>query len=96
MLVRFRNWFLIAVAPLFLVTATAQADVRAVSVKEVVARLPAAMVELYNDTTLFPQPTKWRDEIPWMLDLTAGIELAGKEKRPILIWASGDDPLEPC
>ena len=74
----------------------ARADVRPVSAKEDVARLPATAVELYADTTLFPQPTKWRDAIPWVLDLEAGIRLAQDEKRRILIWTSGDDPLERC
>jgi hypothetical protein len=51
---------------------------------------------LYADTTLFPQPTKWRDAIPWILDLEEGVRLARAEKRPVLIWVSGDDPLERC
>jgi hypothetical protein len=76
--------------------APARADVRPVSAKEDVARLPAASTQLYAETTLFPQPTKWRDAIPWVLDLEAGIRLARAEKRPLLIWTSGDDPLERC
>jgi len=64
--------------------------------KEDVARLPASAAQLYADTTLFPQPTKWRDAIPWMLDLQAGIQQAKEEKRLLLIWTSGDDPLERC
>jgi hypothetical protein len=83
------------VLALFL-AAPAYADVRPVSAKEDVARLPAACVQLYAETTLFPQPTKWRDAIPWVLDLNAGIRLARDEKRPLLIWTSGDDPLERC
>jgi hypothetical protein len=79
-----------------LVAAPARADVRPVSAKEDVARLPAAFARLYAETTLFPQPTRWRDAIPWVLDLEAGIRLARSEKRPLLIWTSGDDPLERC
>jgi hypothetical protein len=78
------------------VAAPARADVRPVSAQADVARLPAASARLYADTTLFPQPTKWRDGIPWVLDLDAGIRLARDEKRPLLIWTSGDDPLERC
>jgi hypothetical protein len=78
------------------VAAPALADVRPVSAKEDVGRLPAASAQLYAETTLFPQPTKWRDAIPWVLDLDAGIRLARDEKRPLLIWTSGDDPLERC
>ena len=51
---------------------------------------------LYAETTLFPQPTRWRDAIPWVLDLEEGIRLAKQEKRPLLLWTSGDDPLERC
>lgn len=76
--------------------APARADVRSVSAKEDIVRLPARYAQLYADTTLFPQPTKWRDAIPWLLDLGAGIRLAKAEKRPLLIWTSGDDPLERC
>ncbi len=74
----------------------AQSDVRPVSAKEDVARLPAPAARLYEETTLFPRPTKWRDAIPWLLDLEEGIRLAKQEKRPLLIWSSGDDPLERC
>jgi hypothetical protein len=76
--------------------APARLDIRPVSTEEDVARLPAAAARLYAETTLFPQPTKWRDAIPWVLDLHAGIQLAREEKRPLLIWTSGDDPLERC
>jgi hypothetical protein len=74
----------------------ARGDIRAVSRAEDVARLPAPAAELYTDTTLFPRATKWRDAIPWLLDLEEGIRLARQERRPLLIWTSGDDPLERC
>jgi hypothetical protein len=80
----------------FLVATTARADVRPVSAKEDVARLPGPSAQLYADTTLFPQPTRWRDAIPWGLDLDEGVRSARSEKRPVLIWVSGDDPLERC
>ena len=79
-----------------LVATSARADVRSVSAKEDVARLPIPAARLYADTTLFPQPTKWRDAIPWVLDLEEGVRLARDENRPLLIWVSGDDPLERC
>jgi hypothetical protein len=98
--VRTQSAFLLTV-PLTLALATfvvapARADVRPISAKEDVARLPAPVARLYADTTLFPQPAKWRDKIPWVLDLDVGIRLAREEKRPVLIWTSGDDPLERC
>src|SRR5262245_30810409 len=73
----------------------AVADTRPVSAKEDVGRLPDEAAQLYRDTTLFPQATK-HEEIPWLLDLEEGITLARREKRPVLIWTSGDDPLERC
>jgi len=38
---------------------------------------------------------KWQ-QIPWILDLGEGIQAAREEKRPVLLWVSGDDPLERC
>jgi hypothetical protein len=38
---------------------------------------------------------KW-ENIPWITDLAKAIKVASKEKRPILVWASGDPPLERC
>src|SRR4051812_40395115 len=73
----------------------APADTRPVTAKEDVSRLPAGAAQLYRDVTLFPRQMKYR-EIPWLLDLEDGIQLAKKEMRPILIWTSGDDPLERC
>ena len=93
---RARTATLFALALGSIVAGSARADVRPVSAQEDVARLPAPAARLYADTTLFPQPTKWRDAIPWVLDLDAGIRLAREEKRPLLIWTSGDDPLERC
>ncbi len=38
---------------------------------------------------------KWQ-RIPWLTDLSEAVRTARAEKRPLLIWASGDDPLERC
>ena len=38
---------------------------------------------------------KWQ-QIPWQTDLVAAIAAAREERRPILVWASGDEPLERC
>jgi hypothetical protein len=59
------------------------------------SRLPRGAAQLYRDTTLFPRQAKWR-RIPWMLDLNGAIKLAKEENRPLLLWVSGDDPLERC
>jgi hypothetical protein len=87
---------LLGLATAGLAIVPARADVRPVSAAADVARLPAAAARLYADTTLFPRPTKWRDALPWLLDLDEGIRLAKQEQRPLLLWTSGDDPLERC
>lgn len=38
---------------------------------------------------------KWRD-IPWLLDLDEGVKQAKEEKRPLMLWVAGDDPLDRC
>jgi hypothetical protein len=34
--------------------------------------------------------------VPWVLDLAEAQQSAQAENRPILVWATGDDPLERC
>jgi hypothetical protein len=34
--------------------------------------------------------------IPWVTDLIEAQRLARDEKRPIFLWATGDDPFERC
>ena len=60
-----------------------------------VGLLPRGLSQLYDDTTLFTQPTTWR-QIPWLTSLDDAIATSKKEKLPILIWVAGDDPLERC
>jgi hypothetical protein len=38
---------------------------------------------------------RWQ-KIPWLLDLAGGQKRARAEGRPILLWVTGDDPLERC
>ena len=38
---------------------------------------------------------RWQ-RVPWVADVDEGLRLAREERRPILIWVSGDDPLERC
>jgi hypothetical protein len=35
-------------------------------------------------------------KIPWELDLDKGYRDATRENRPLLLWTTGDDPLERC
>jgi hypothetical protein len=37
----------------------------------------------------------WK-KVPWLTDLDAAVKAAKQEKRPILLWTAGDDPLERC
>jgi hypothetical protein len=53
------------------------------------ARMYAAVKKLH------PGELKWQ-QIPWLTDLQEAVQQAKQEKRPILIWVSGDDPLEKC
>jgi hypothetical protein len=39
--------------------------------------------------------TKW-EKIPWITDLPNSIKVASREQRPMVVWASGDAPLERC
>jgi len=34
--------------------------------------------------------------IPWVLNLAEAQKMAREERRPIFLWAAGDDPLERC
>jgi hypothetical protein len=42
-----------------------------------------------------PGELQWQ-QIPWQTDLPEAVQQAKQEKRPILIFVSGDDPLEKC
>jgi hypothetical protein len=38
---------------------------------------------------------RWRD-IPWYTDAIEGLKTAREEKRPVLLFVTGDDPLGRC
>ena len=42
-----------------------------------------------------PGELRWQ-QIPWLVDLQEGIRSAREENRPLLLFVSGDDPLEKC
>jgi hypothetical protein len=42
-----------------------------------------------------PGELKWQ-RIPWLVDLPGAIRQARAEARPLLLFVSGDDPLERC
>ena len=45
--------------------------------------------------TPHPDELKWQ-QIPWLTDLNKAIQQATTERRPLLLFVSGDDPLEKC
>ena len=90
-----RRHLLLSILTLAISIQSAQADTIPLGRHPDVARLPRGWAPLYDETTLFPRPTAWR-EIPWLIDLGDAIAASKKENRPILIWVAGDDPLERC
>ena len=59
-------------------------------------RLPADAARMYGFVTE-PHPGElgWQ-QIPWLTDLGEAIRLARAEARPLVLFVSGDDPLEKC
>ncbi len=59
-------------------------------------RLPADAARMYGlVTTPHPGELKWQ-QIPWLTDLREAVRQARAESRPLLLFVSGDDPLEKC
>jgi hypothetical protein len=59
-------------------------------------RLPADAARMYGFVkTPHPGELKWQ-QIPWLTDLGEAIKQAKAEGRPLLLFVSGDDPLEKC
>lgn len=59
------------------------------------AQQPSRVTQLAESIRPRPSELRWQ-RIPWVLDLEEGIRLAKSEQRPLLLWATGDDPLERC
>jgi hypothetical protein len=72
------------------------ADPKPAAPRDDVSRLAKDAAQFYKYVKdPLPGELKWQ-EIPWLLDLDEAIRLAKEEKRPVLLWVSGDDPLEKC
>jgi hypothetical protein len=75
------------------------ADLPAVSTADQipgVERLSAEAARMYRLVkTPHPGELKWQ-QIPWLTDLGEAIRQANVEARPLLLFVSGDDPLEKC
>jgi hypothetical protein len=62
------------------------------------AQTPPTLAELTRRAEIIkpaPEELKWQ-RIPWLTDLAQGQRIAQAERRPILLWVTGDDPLERC
>jgi hypothetical protein len=60
-----------------------------------VDRLPDWHAQAYGLIKPAASELRWRT-IPWETDLSMAVKAAKAEKRPLLVWSSGDDPLERC
>ncbi len=59
-------------------------------------RLPADAARMYGFVTMpHPGELKWQ-QIPWLTDLGEAVRQARVEQRPVLLFVSGDEPLEKC
>jgi hypothetical protein len=59
-------------------------------------RLPADAARMYGVVkTPHPGELKWQ-QIPWLTDLGEAARQARAESRPLVLFVSGDDPLEKC
>ena len=59
-------------------------------------RLPPAADVVYKYIKLRrPHALNW-ERIPWLVDLPEAVRQAKAENRPLLLWVTGDDPLERC
>jgi hypothetical protein len=61
-----------------------------------VNRLPADAARMYGFVkSPHPGELKWQ-QIPWLTDLREAVRQARAEGRPLVLFVSGDDPLEKC
>ena len=59
-------------------------------------RLPPDAARMYRFVkTPHPGELRWQ-EIPWLTDLGEALRQAKIEGRPLLLFVSGDEPLERC
>lgn len=58
--------------------------------------LPADAARMYGLVkTPHPGELKWQ-QVPWLTDLREAVRQARAERRPLLLFVSGDEPLEKC
>ena len=82
-------------APLFVLAAAGSAA-DAPAWRGSPAGLPADAARMYGFvTTPHSDELGWQ-RIPWLTDLGQGIRQAKEENRPLVLFVSGDEPLEKC
>jgi hypothetical protein len=54
-----------------------------------------ALKSMANAARVDESLLRWRD-IPWYTDANAGLKTARAEKRPMLLFVTGDEPLGRC
>ncbi len=57
--------------------------------------LPTSSKRWYDLVKPTQRELKWR-KIPWLTDLSEAVKTAKEEKRPLVIWTAGDEPLDRC
>lgn len=58
-------------------------------------KLPPELAQIVRVVKPRADETKWQ-RIPWLTDLAQAQQVAKKERRPLFLFVSGDDPLEAC
>jgi hypothetical protein len=85
-----------AVLALFMLAAAALPAASPADRNPATDRLPADAARMYGFVkTPHPGELKWQ-QIPWLTDLRQAIRQARAERRPLLLFVSGDEPLEKC
>jgi hypothetical protein len=87
-----------SIAPFIVATAAAIAASTAPPSDPIpaVKRLPADAARMYGLVkTPHPGELRWQ-QIPWLTDLAEAVRQAKAESRPLVLFVSGDDPLEKC
>jgi hypothetical protein len=88
--------FGVVLAGAALVVADAPTSTKPTSPKSDPSRLSPEAARMYACVTKpHPGELKWQ-QIPWLTDLALGVRQARSENRPLLLFVSGDEPLEKC
>ncbi len=56
---------------------------------------PRSVIRSFDTIKPADSEFRWK-KIPWMTDLEKAMATAAKEKRPLFLWGSDDNPLDRC